>query len=214
MLDFLNITRALSDENRLRILMALCERDLCVCQVTAFLDLAPSTTSKHLSVLRQARLIESRKRGKWVYYHLAADSASPLVQNALALVLENLRDHQAIRSDRDHMQRLLEREDLMGLGLEDEHKECRHSPELHLLDEVSLESGPVEDEPLPDAPRNAPPSAPRSALPSDLPEAAPKKDPQTSPKAAPKAKSLGESPVEPLNPPQAAGVGGQTPEKP
>lgn len=202
MLDFLNITRALSDENRVRILMALHERDLCVCQVTAFLDLSPSTTSKHLSVLRQARLIESRKRGKWVYYHLAADAASPLVQSALALVLENLRDHPAIRSDRDHMQSLLEREDLMGLGLEGEHKECRHSPELHLLDEVSLESGPVEDEPRP--------NAPRSASQGDLAEAPATPIPKTSPKTTPSDESL----VEPLNPPQAAGAGGHTPEKP
>lgn len=203
MLDFLNITRALSDENRLRILMALRERDLCVCQVTAFLDLAPSTTSKHLSVLRQARLIESRKRGKWVYYHLAADAPSPLVQSALALVLKNLTDHPAIRGDSERMKKVLEREDLMGL--DGEHKECGHSLELHLLDEVSLESDSVDDS-RQDAPRNAPTG--------DLPEAYPKTIPGASPKTSPDAKSLDESPIEPLSPPQAAGAGSQTPEKP
>ena len=62
MFDFLTTCRALADENRIRILMALRGRQLCVCQVTAFLDLAPSTTSKHLSILRQARLIESNNR--------------------------------------------------------------------------------------------------------------------------------------------------------
>lgn len=135
MLDFLNITRALSDENRIRILLALREQDLCVCQVTAFLDLAPSTTSKHLSLLRQARLIESRKRGKWVYYHLAADSASPLVKSALAWAVENLTDDHVILKDRERMKKILEREDLLGCKPSQEQQDCGHSLELHLIDE-------------------------------------------------------------------------------
>ena len=77
MLDFMNITRALSDENRVRILMALRKRTFCVCQITALLDLSPSTTSKHLSVLKQARLIEGKKQGKWVYYSLANPEKRP-----------------------------------------------------------------------------------------------------------------------------------------
>lgn len=135
MLDFLNITRALGDENRIRILMALREQDLCVCQVTAFLDLAPSTTSKHLSILRQARLIESRKRGKWVYYHLALDSSAPLVKNALAMTVESLKDNPAILRDNEHIKKVLEREDLLGAALGPEHKDCGHSLEIHLLEE-------------------------------------------------------------------------------
>lgn len=50
MFDFLTTRCALTDENRIRVLMALRGRQLCVCQVIAFLDLAPSTTSKHLSI--------------------------------------------------------------------------------------------------------------------------------------------------------------------
>lgn len=139
MLDFLNITRALSDENRIRILMALRDQDLCVCQVTAFLDLAPSTTSKHLSVLRQARLIESRKRGKWVYYHLASDSASPLVKSSLAMVIENLKNNPDILRDSEHIKTVLEREDLICAGLDAEHRDCRHSLEIHLIEEDSID---------------------------------------------------------------------------
>lgn len=135
MLDFLNIIRALSDENRIRILMALRERDLCVCQVTAFLDLAPSTTSKHLSILRQARLIESSKRGKWVYYHLAGKSGSPMVKSALTMLVENLKHNPSIMLDEEHIKKVLEREDLLCAGMDAEHKECRHSLEIHLLEE-------------------------------------------------------------------------------
>ncbi len=70
MFDFMTIVRALADDSRVRILMALRRRELCVCQVTGLLDLAPSSTSRHLSILRQAKLITSRKKGKWVYYSL------------------------------------------------------------------------------------------------------------------------------------------------
>ena len=61
MFEFLNITKALAEENRVRILMALEVEELCVCQITELLELAPSTVSKHMSVLRQARLVEGRK---------------------------------------------------------------------------------------------------------------------------------------------------------
>ena len=74
MQDFLSITKALSDENRVRTLMALNVGELCVCQIIELLKLAPSTVSKHMSILKQARLVEGEKNGKWVYYHLAADA--------------------------------------------------------------------------------------------------------------------------------------------
>ena len=66
-----NITRALADENRIRILAALEVRELCVCQITELLRLAPSTVSKHLLLLRHAGLIDSRKDGRWIYYRLS-----------------------------------------------------------------------------------------------------------------------------------------------
>ncbi len=73
MRDFLTITKALSDENRVRVLMALDVGELCVCQIIELLNLAPSTVSKHMSILKQARLVEGEKNGKWVYYRLPGD---------------------------------------------------------------------------------------------------------------------------------------------
>lgn len=70
MFHILTMARALSDDNRARIVMALRLRPLCACEITALLGLAPSTTSKHLFLLKQAKLIDSRKKGKWIYYSL------------------------------------------------------------------------------------------------------------------------------------------------
>ena len=71
MRDTLDVLKALADENRLRALFALKGGELCVCQLIALLELAPSTVSKHLSVLRAARLVDSRKDGRWMYYKLS-----------------------------------------------------------------------------------------------------------------------------------------------
>ena len=78
----LPITKALADGNRVRILMALRGGELCVCQLIALLGLAPSTVSKHVSILRRAGLVESRKEGRWIFCRHAggvADTEAPLV---------------------------------------------------------------------------------------------------------------------------------------
>lgn len=62
MLDFMAIAKALADENRVRLLLALQKQELCVCQLIELIGLAPSTVSKHMSILRQARLVEARVR--------------------------------------------------------------------------------------------------------------------------------------------------------
>jgi len=76
MRNIINITKALSDENRIRALMMLCQGELCVCQLIQMLGLAPSTVSKHMSILHQAQLVEARKDGRWMFYRLA-DKDSP-----------------------------------------------------------------------------------------------------------------------------------------
>lgn len=84
------ITRALSDPNRVRILLALKRGELCVCQITELFGFAPSTISKHLSVLHHAGLILSRKSERWVYYRLPDKSASITVREALDWVHKSL----------------------------------------------------------------------------------------------------------------------------
>ncbi len=96
--DFLAITKALSDENRVRVLMALSSGELCVCQVIELLNLAPSTVSKHMSILKQARLIESNKNGKWVYYRLPAE-APPVAAAAVEWAKSHLSADATIKKD-------------------------------------------------------------------------------------------------------------------
>jgi len=86
MRDLMTVIKALADENRVRILLAVQDRELCVCQIVELLGLAPSTVSKHLSILHQARLVDSRKEGRWMFYR-AADNHSPIEAREVAAVV-------------------------------------------------------------------------------------------------------------------------------
>jgi DNA-binding transcriptional ArsR family regulator len=107
MREILSITKALADQNRLRALFALQSGELCVCQIVHFLKLAPSTVSKHMSVLRQARLIEGRKEGQWMFYRLAGAEASPEIRRALSWVCSSLGKTKEIREDAKRMGKIL-----------------------------------------------------------------------------------------------------------
>ena len=73
--EFTAVAKALSDSHRVRAVMALRKGELCVCQITELLALAPSTISKHMSVLKSAGVVDSRKEGRWVYYRLIENAA-------------------------------------------------------------------------------------------------------------------------------------------
>ena len=98
MREFLAITKALSDENRVRALMALSGGELCVCQLIELLGLAPSTVSKHMAILRQARLVEARKEGRWMYYRLP-ETPGPCAAGAIAWAAACLSRDAAIREN-------------------------------------------------------------------------------------------------------------------
>ena len=96
---FISITKALSDENRIRILWALRGRELCVCQLIELLGLAPSTVSKHLSILKNALLIESRKQGRWMYYRLAEKEGAVETRDALDWVFRSIAETRQTQED-------------------------------------------------------------------------------------------------------------------
>ena len=107
MREFLNITKALADENRLRMLMALREGELCVCQIAELTGLALSTVSKHLSVLYQAGLVKARKEGRWMYYSLPGKGTPTTAREAVAWVRRSLEGNERIAEDERRMKKVL-----------------------------------------------------------------------------------------------------------
>ena len=108
MRDFMYITKALADETRVRILMALRDGELCVCQITELFGYAPSTVSKHLSILQQAGLVLSRKSERWVYYRLADKSAPVAVREALDWVHKSLAKTDEAAADAKKLKTILQ----------------------------------------------------------------------------------------------------------
>ena len=107
MREFMAITKALSDSSRVRILLALRRRELCVCQITELFGFAPSTMSKHLSILHHAGLIQSRKAERWVYYRLPDKPLPPTIREGLDWVRKSLgRSSQAV-TDRQRLDKIL-----------------------------------------------------------------------------------------------------------
>lgn len=82
------LLKALGDENRLRILALLSRGELCGCHVADALDLSQPNVSRHLTVLRHAGLVDSERRGAWIYYRLLEQA--PDRARVLAAVLEGL----------------------------------------------------------------------------------------------------------------------------
>jgi ArsR family transcriptional regulator len=70
--------RALSDENRLRIVDLLRNGERCVCELTDALDLGQSLLSFHLKTLKDAGLVTDRREGRWAYYTLNPDAFAQL----------------------------------------------------------------------------------------------------------------------------------------
>jgi arsenate reductase len=95
------LSSALSDPTRVRILASLLggrDEELCVCEVTDLFDLAPSTVSKHLLLLRQAGLVEGRKDGKWMFYR-PSRTPGPLAREALGWVRRAAREDEQLKAD-------------------------------------------------------------------------------------------------------------------
>lgn len=107
MRPFMAITKALSDPNRVRVLLALRQGELCVCQITELFGFAPSTVSKHLSILRHAGLIESRKTERWVYCRLPGKSAPVVVREALDWVRKSLAKSKQAEVDAKRLRKIL-----------------------------------------------------------------------------------------------------------
>ncbi len=99
----LRVTKALADLQRVRILMMLQAGELCVCQIVEVLELAPSTVSKHLSILSAADLVVSRKKGRWAYYRLPTDDADVFVRPVLEWLGDILKEDLTIERDMDKL---------------------------------------------------------------------------------------------------------------
>jgi ArsR family transcriptional regulator, arsenate/arsenite/antimonite-responsive transcriptional repressor len=106
MRDFELAMKAVGDPTRTRILKLLENGGLCVCQVQAVLGLAPSTVSKHLTILKIAGLVEDQRNGKWIEYGLTDESRNPHAKPVLDLLHGMLDKDPAVLADRKRLREI------------------------------------------------------------------------------------------------------------
>jgi len=75
--------KALADETRLKILMLLGIREMCVCEIMVALNLTQPTASHHLSILEVVELVKDRREGKWVFYSLKDKHITKLLKELM-----------------------------------------------------------------------------------------------------------------------------------
>jgi len=106
--ELATIFKALSDVTRLRIIKLLGQGELCVCDITAALDMVQPKVSFHLSALKEAGLIKDRKEGKWIHYSL---NEKDLFRRMLILsACERMQDKE-IATDRTRLEAFLGEKD-------------------------------------------------------------------------------------------------------
>lgn len=100
----IEVFKACADPTRLRLLVLLGERELCVCELVELLQMPQGKISRHLAVLRHAGLVDDRRRGLWVHYSLRSAS-TPLARRLHAYLTA---EAAATDTGRQDLQRLRE----------------------------------------------------------------------------------------------------------
>jgi ArsR family transcriptional regulator, arsenate/arsenite/antimonite-responsive transcriptional repressor len=103
------IARTLGDPTRIRILAALRNGELCVCELVDALDISQSSLSSHLQICRQAGVLTTRKESRWIYYSLSTRYAS-LIERIFSELQTVRTDEQLQRDARRLKKRLQMRE--------------------------------------------------------------------------------------------------------
>ena len=99
MRELILVLKAVADKNRMRILKMLEKKSMCVCELAEVLGIKQPSVSKHLSILKNAGLIEDERSGQWIEYYpcrARINQHAPFMQ---AAVEKWLNDDPAIKAD-------------------------------------------------------------------------------------------------------------------
>ena len=86
--DLAELFKVFGDSTRVRIICALFESEMCVCDIAAVLNMTQSAISHQLRVLKQARLVKYRRDGKTIYYSLADNHIKTIFDQAFEHITE------------------------------------------------------------------------------------------------------------------------------
>ena len=88
--DLSDFFKVLGDSTRTKIICALDESEMCVCDLAVLLNMTKSAISHQLSSLKRANLVKYRKEGKIVFYSLTDDHVKEIFEMGLEHIRENI----------------------------------------------------------------------------------------------------------------------------
>lgn len=100
------IFKSLSDPTRLRILVLLLRRELCVCELSSILGMEQSRISHQLRVLRNADLVEGTREGKWIIYRVPEHKRKDVKFIFNRLIGDSLADSEEFSGDLEASQKI------------------------------------------------------------------------------------------------------------
>jgi len=103
--ELMAIARTLGDPTRIRVMAALRNGELCVCELVDALDISQSSLSSHLQICREVGVVTTRKESRWIYYSLSA-RYEPLIETIFSELQTLGRDEQLRRDARRLKKRL------------------------------------------------------------------------------------------------------------
>ena len=86
--DLAELFKVFGDSTRIKILYALFEAELCVCDIARILNLTQSAVSHQLKVLKTARLVKPRRDGKTIFYSVADDHVRRIIAQGMEHIEE------------------------------------------------------------------------------------------------------------------------------
>ncbi len=105
MTSLIDFFKTLSDETRLRILVLLFTKELCVCELCEILNESQPKVSRHLAKLRDIGLVEDERKGQWIFYHLS--TRNELVTQIIQKVVESRTMYQILLEDEKRLEKKL-----------------------------------------------------------------------------------------------------------
>ena len=99
--DLAEIFKVFGDSTRIKILWALDEAEMCVCDIAVLLNMTQSAISHQLRVLKQANLVKNRKEGKVVYYSLVDEHVRQIFDQGLIHINEERNQEDDDRNEKD-----------------------------------------------------------------------------------------------------------------
>lgn len=110
MRELVRVSRALSDETRIRMLKLLLERDICVCEMEHIFTISYSQVSRHLKILMDAGFLKRWREGKCVVYVADRVNSNRYCRALLDVLADSFNDSEAVSKDRERLRQVIEQQ--------------------------------------------------------------------------------------------------------